>query len=297
MAITILEDRLEGTAADLGSLGSAASRGFFAYGVEGRDDLAIYQMYNALRAKGYAYGSQFPGITNLGLTRLVFESLGAGQFRGRAIYELVSPGAFSANSAVLIEDGGTIQQYTTRLMPGTKEPIWVDYSIKKTGSQSQAKDTFDAKVPWDYVPMNLFRAVRTIRVTTTTYKVPPQDYSDAANLVNSDVWCGKKPGYWLITEARVSLSTYENWFVTSATAYTKVDEDWSEYGILQQQQTGRFVPLDDAYVKTFTSKPYKPKVVDRGNGIVRVCPYNWTSFRNIFGFSVRPGQHTVTIQR
>lgn len=290
MAISILMDRLDGTAADLGSIGSIATRGFYVTGVDGRDDLAIAQIYNALRAQGLVYGSRFPGILNLGLTRLIYEAQGAGQFRGRAVYELVTPGAFSANSAFLIEDGSVLQPYETRLLPGTRVPILVGYEASKEGASKSTKDNFDAKVPDDYIPMRLLRPVRTIRVTSTTYRKPPSDVSLATGRVNKDQWCDLNPGFWLITEARTTLSTYENWYVVSATAYTKIDEDWSEYGILQQQQTGRFVPLDSGYVEKFTKRPYNinGKSVDRGNGIVRVCPYFATSFRAIFGFSVRP---------
>lgn len=297
---TIIMDTMIGTQASLGSQTSQISRGFYAYGVTGRDDLALGNVYIALGAQsGIRFGGKHPSFNNLGVTQIQLVAQGAGQFRGNVIYELVSPGSFTQNTAYLIEDAGTLQQYDTRLLPvdgfsGARQPIWTAYDPNKDGGNAptQAKK-FSEPVPWDYVTMRLMRPVRTIRVTSTSFQRPPADISDATGYVNSDTWLGKKPGWWLITEASTTLSAFEGWFSVTATAYTKNNEDWQEFGILQQQQTGKFVKLDPAYVQKFSAKPYKPFLVEQGNGIVRACPFDWTSFTSLFGFSTRPGQVTT----
>lgn len=297
MALIIQYDKIDGSLAEIGSQASRLSRGGFAYydPISSAPDpsIMLLDVYQKIRADGYRFGQQARGAPTLALTRMPIVPLGAGQFRFQLIYENVSPGNFTFNSAYLLEYGGMSQSYDTTFLPGSRIPIRVDYDPNQAGAPKDVK--FD-KVPEDYVKMRLPRTLRYVRVTQVTFGQPKNNLQDYLNYVNSDYWQGRRKGFWRLDDANTRISRYEGYYQQVAVALSRNTEDWSEGGVLQHQQTGRYVPLDQSYVLDAFSKPYGYAGGDSGyldsngsgfaryNGFVRVYPHPTVSFRQLFGF-------------
>ncbi len=295
MPLVILLDRLDGTFASLGSQGASATRGGFAHYQPFSDQppnhaLVVGDVFARLRDQGLRFGSRHPSFSNMGLTRIEIEPLGAGQFRFVLIYEVVTVGQFTANSAYIIEDGSVTQTYTTTFMPVTRQPIRVAWNAKSRGGILTEKEEREAGdsgegIASDFVPMNLMRPVRTIQVSQIILGRPKFDSGDFVGYVNQDQWRGKPPGFWMLVEHRVRQSVYEGYFSVTATAFTKNTEDWSEFGVLQSTITGKKARIDDKAVEYAIKEKYSPMTLRKYNGFVRAMPYPWVSFRWLFGFS------------
>lgn len=281
MPLVLLDDRIDGSVAELGSQGSIISRGGFAHYTPATDQPSdhagvIADVYNKIRANGNPFGSAHPRFGQLGLSRIPITPVGAGQFRYQLIYELRNPGSFGAASAYITEESSTIQNYTTTFMPGTREAIRVAFS-------SDGK--FPPDVPEDFVPMNLIRPVRTIRVTEVRFGQPKGNISSYVGYVNQDAWKGLPPGYWMLMEYATRANRMEGFYTTSATVYSKNLEDWSETGVLTNSITGKKAKIDKKDIQTVRTSKYQPQKIISYNGMVHVMPYPWTSFRQLLGFS------------
>jgi hypothetical protein len=292
MPLVLIPDTIEGSGAEIGSQGSVVARGGYAHYNPVTDQpsdnaTVIADVYEKIRNSGNAFGSSHPRFKQLGLTRIPITPLGAGQFRYQLIYELTNPGSFGATSAYITEEGSTIQNYTTTFMPGTREAIRVDYK-----GLTRANTGFGGTIilpgqpiQEDFVPMNLVRPVRTIRVTQVKFGRPKGDISSYVGYVNQDQWKGLPRGYWMLMEYTTRANRMEGFYTTSATAYSKNLEDWSETGVLVNSITGKKAKIKDADIETVKKFKYEPQKIVRYDGLVHVMPYPWTSFRALLGFS------------
>jgi hypothetical protein len=294
MPLVLLDDLIDGSMAEIGSQGSIVTRGGFAHYTPASDqpvDSAgvIADVYERIKGNGKPFGSVHPRFPNLGLTRIPITPLGAGQFRYQLVYELVNPGSFGANSAYITEESSTIQNYTTTFMPGTREAIRVGFTTKDANFNPQGTSTYDQPayetVPDDFVPMNLIRPVRTIRVTEVRFGKPKGNISSYVGYVNSDTWKGLPKGYWMLMEYATRSNRMEGFYTTAATVYSKNTEDWSETGVLTNTITGKKAKIADSDLKIVRTAQYQPQKIIKYNGLVHVMPYPWTSFRALLGFS------------
>jgi hypothetical protein len=210
-----------------------------------------------------------------------------------------------------LTDDSYLVQTTSALVPGTRTPIRATYT-----DSSNSANTFS-----DLVMMKFDRQARAIGVTALRYTRPSGGWQDRVGYVNNGDWPANfvttpsglgipgaeigqttgrvtilqraattySTGFWKLTRYRTTWNQ-QGYTIVEAQAATKVFEDWSEYGVLQNRQTGRypFGGLDageaQGIIDSLKGPAYTHGIIASGNGIVRVGPAPTTDFFSIFGF-------------
>jgi hypothetical protein len=308
----IKSDTLVGSELGITSTTETCSRGFVVDGCTAFNGDGSAALYGVLAAPGFPQlRTPHPYRPNLLLMEIQVQPISDTMVRANCIYQLPQ---YNGASAYIIEDNASLQSYTTTFLPGARTPIRTSWTDNGTS------DPYNKKlgVPEDIVPMNLLRPVRSISVKQVilgrpkylqkpqgfndwfqsfqipaVQDAPPPSFTGAApagigpasfvGCVNKTPWLGLPAGFWLLTAFSTTISRFDGYYSTQATAITKNFEDWSEFGILQNKQTGRYVTVTESDVSKIRNSPYAYGVF-RGNGVVRVGAYPPTDFFGLFGF-------------
>ena len=245
-------------------------------------------LWAAMTAAGMpAAGSLYPGRTNCFLRTTQVFGLSHDMARVKLIYEPFE----GTNTSVIIRVGASLSTYQTNKLPGTQQPIAVEWVPTDT--------TKYKPIPLDYVPIVAMRPMR--RVSVTQLRAGILDVAEAASfaeyvgMVNSTTWFGKGPGSYIISGADATISKYSGYYQRTVEAMNQGLDKWSHYGVLRSAQTGKFAGgaiggTDDinTQLSTLVAMSYMPKSIrypaSSTKGVVRVDPYDWTDFTPIFGF-------------
>lgn len=317
-------DTLQGSEIEVTATTETAVRAFYIENlivIPGQESAALRSVFYAVDDKGQPFPQlRQAHPTNPNLLNLSVRVVPASDSSAWAYCNYQIP-IYQGASAYIIEDSSSLQSITTNFLPGSRAPIRVGYDSTKDSGIEQAADDGDNSIiiPQDVVPMSLLRPVRSLTVRQiilgrpkylqkqTGFSdwfngfaipsppgTPPPGFTGAANAgvgpasfvgcVNSYPWLGLPTGYWLLTGFTSRLSKFDNYYETVATAITKNFEDWSEFGILRQKQTGRYVPVSNQELAKARNGGYSYGV-QQFQGVVRVGAYPPTDFTGIFGFS------------
>jgi hypothetical protein len=294
VAAELMLDRVIGTDIDVRGNFARYTRGGYAKGlpvVAGNEHEMLWSIMsipNCPRA-----GDTLPGHPALYFANFQATPLGGshegGQARCRFVYETPQSLATGVTpTSYVITSGVHSVGYQTDLIPGTRVPI-------RTGD-FVSTDFPDARVPADNVLMNITRAHRVLRVSALRLGDPDDDKGDLVDHVNDGQWRGKGIGFWKLSGYETSVSKYGGYYQLAMEAESRVFEDWSETGLLEDRLSGKKVPVTEPDIAIMMGLPYaygvifprKPKATfeaDHEAGLVRAGPYPLTNFNAIFGFS------------
>jgi hypothetical protein len=238
-----------------------------------------------------AIGAAHPTRSNLILASIGVYGIAADIARVELNYE---PFGGAPGVSYVIEISSSAATYESNMMPKTKTPIAVKFT--------PAVPDKDFAIPMGLVTMTMLRPLA--RVVVTQLRQGTLDVNTcatfAANVgnVNNALWMKYPAGAWLITNAGAAVSKYSGTYQTRIEATRQGDDLWSYYGVLQNQQTGKFAYEEQqvgltsgtaAQLAALVAKPYAPLTMDPpsgtgSNGIVRVDPYAAINFSTLFGF-------------
>jgi hypothetical protein len=239
--------------------------------------------------------ASYPGLK---LTRRQFIPLNGGLIRCFLTFE--TPFGFAAQSSYIIRNSAFLGNVETNMLPGSRRA-----PLSVPGFSRAEVDGEDSSIKDDVVTLRIFRPMRQISVSVLAFGSPTSDGGDYIGTVNDDDWpvlvegmTSKPTGYWLMNKYETMTSKYQGFFTVEAAALTRTNEDWSEYGILRSRKTGKYAMVTDTQdpprwdyaAEAVAVKPYKYGVMYRkpGAGILRVGPYETTSFASLFGFGTKP---------
>jgi hypothetical protein len=172
----------------------------------------------------------------------------------------------------VIRDGSILSPAQTQVFPDTWSPLVVRWK-----NPAAATDIIE-----DTGTISFARPTRSIVCTGEVNGRPPSTWLKAIGTVNSRLWQGLKPGYWLCggveSETRNQGSTYS----VQVTFLSRVHVDWSEYVLARNFNTGKFVPVPARDAQALKDKAYEWGFVIDPAGITRVCPYRTSNFQGIF---------------
>jgi hypothetical protein len=265
--------------------------------VEGLDTsvdehLLLWQVLQVLAANNYTFDPPTaldPTLPNIILRRVRVVGVTADTCL-IALYwqtpDLGPPTIFSIRNAT------RLASYQTDLLPGTRKPLRIPDVIVKGGYT----------VPGDNVLFNFLRPLEEIGIYSLTYGSPRVNNGNVGR-VNDRAWPnvapslptfgGHKPndyqknkGYWLLSEWTTDTQKYSGYYSTQGSAVSRVNEDWSESGMLIDRATGKRVELidSDATATAMMAPEYSYGIIYASEGMIRVGPYDVTNFSTIFGF-------------
>jgi hypothetical protein len=177
------------------------------------------------------------------------------------------PGSFFAR------DDTSVVTVQTNLLPGTRRPIRCSWKDPKDPNNSVATD---------YCPIKYQAPYRVIQISGKILGMPPAGQRQMIRHVNNADWVGHPKGYWLMERYTGDTKDRGNSFDLSCQVASWEEHDWSEYGILRNHHTGRFVQVTDQEMDDLVAMPYKYGIIPR-NGVVRVGPYREANFAALFG--------------
>ncbi|HEV7297936.1 MAG TPA: hypothetical protein VGN72_01120 [Tepidisphaeraceae bacterium] len=185
-------------------------------------------------------------------------------------------------TAYIVRDDAFLQQVETNLIPGTFVPIRVNWQ-----NPSEATE----KVPADNITFSFGIPIRAISISGLAYG-SPNTYQGSVGMVNAGTWAGKAAGHWRLDRYASEINKQEGTYTYNAMAVSRAYGDWSEWGVLRNQQTGRYIPIASADRTAALALAYSYGIIyptatpDTSNkGFVRVGPYQTTNFETIFGFT------------
>jgi hypothetical protein len=189
---------------------------------------------------------------------------------------------FGTPTAYLLRHSTVLTSYQTDLLPGTRIPLRIKdaYDLITDGGISTG-----FKIPGDNVLFTFLKPLESIQVYALTYG-QPKDSRASVGKVNNNDWQGKAKAMWLLSEWTTDQYKYSGYYTLNAAAISRVDEDWSESGILINRQTGKKIHVQDenTTAQAMMAQPYSFGIIYNNNGMMRVGPYGMTDFLALFGF-------------
>jgi len=174
-----------------------------------------------------------------------------------------------------IRDATSVVSESTQLMPNTRKPIRVTYSIDGT-TEINKSATLQFLVPHRQIVVTGMADVSRISLIRAS-----------VGMVNANPWLGLGRAYWLFAGLDTVVGSYDfgspsgtRWSV-QATFITKNHEDWSSYA-LATYPTGDYVPISEGLVNDIRGTTYQPNFIVRGNGIIRAMMYPVIDFGSVF---------------
>lgn len=161
----------------------------------------------------------------------------------------------------------------------------------------QDPDDPDNFVPDDYIKMTYDRPFRSIQLTGLIYGSPipsalpgqlqfgppPTAQRDAIGCVNDAFFYGFPRAYWRVDAYETDTRTNQSYYTVQAELNTRKTEDWSETGILRNQQTGRYVKVKQSDIDHLLAAPYVWGDIEMPDaGIIRIGFYEPINFAAIF---------------
>lgn len=132
----------------------------------------------------------------------------------------------------LIRDSTTLEQVQTQVMPG---PDKTPFRIRYTDPDNPGNNIVDT------LALGLTKTVRNLDITHISYGQPPTNIRPNVNYVSSATFLGLPLGFWKLTRFESDISVFAGSYQCTSSISTRGSEDWSEYGILRNSQTGRYV--------------------------------------------------------
>jgi hypothetical protein len=177
----------------------------------------------------------------------------------------------------VVEDDTGLQTESSQLCPGPlKTPLVVSF-------RDAALKYYDYQgtVEWQ----------RPVRVITLSGSLKPgrspAPYRAAVGKVNSDKFLDLDPGYWLVSGLQSRTLDGGKTFSISLQIASRQNDDWSQYVIAKDRNTDQFFVVADNVKNDLAGKPYAYGVTlpngKNDKGIIRVGPYETTSFSTLFG--------------
>jgi hypothetical protein len=187
-------------------------------------------------------------------------------------------GSFTSPVAYIYRDSSYLTQATTNMVPGSRKPIRLSW-----GNPAASAD----KVPEDLLTISYMRPMAKKSVTALLTGDPDINIQRAVGKVNDGTWANGDAGYWLCTNIDIETRKYTGLYSISVELASKIDEDWSEYGVLFNPKSGKYVKVRDADITTLLGMPYAKGLQypggDATKGIVKVGPYDEADFDFLFG--------------
>lgn len=275
MATEIIWDTVEDSSAEAFGIIKRHARGALITGLDTSVTPAD-MLWSVLSLPGVPVtGQSHPTRPELKYNRVLLRGVSGDSVRAQFIYETFNPSGPA--SAYYITHDSFTQSFQTNMVPGTRVPIRVSYEDPVTG----------LKIPEDYVTFTFDRTMKAISVTALIYG-NPEGSTDGAyvNRANDSAWQGLPIGYWRTLRYKTSYAKFSGYYQKEMTALTKVDEDWSEMGILRNSVTGRFAKVLESNITACLSATYAYGIQPGTStlGFVRVGPYRTANFASIFGF-------------
>lgn len=203
-----------------------------------------------------------PGITygNIARVRILFETS-----------RLIGP---TPIETFAVEDTTNLGSGTTQLLPYALTPLKVYGNAEDDDPENGPKDIATIGLP---IPM------RSIVLYGLFEERPSEDILSVTRHVNHAEWQGLPKGYWLCSGPRTRWSNLDEMYRVSVAFTTKQEEDWSEYQILRDPDTGRPWPVDDELVEGLKEDEYEFGINHQYDGILKVGPFRAANFTSIFG--------------
>lgn len=181
----------------------------------------------------------------------------------------------------VVTDTTSTERVTTGFCPGPDGvPIQLIVAWKDKNNKNN-------NVVWPGT-MSYDRTLRTVTSTGIVTAAQLNKYRQYANYVNKTPWNGLGIAYWRLSVLQTSTIDLGAHYTVQLQAQADTSRDQSEYiGARNPNAANRVIVVDPAEMKKLAGQAYAPLSVLNRNatvGIIRSCPYNWTNFRNIFGF-------------
>lgn len=279
MATEIILDTVENSSAEMfGSTGRHV-RGGMAVGLDTSGSPADL-MWSVLSLPGMpTAGQAHPTQPALRFNRVLMQGASGNAVKFQLVYETFNP--FGPASAYFITDDTYVSNYTTNMLPITRQPIRCS-SVGVDGGLD---------IREDFVPMSFYRPMRAVNVTALVYGSPDGDPNGIhVGEVNNATWRGLPVGYWLLMRYYTNFSKYHGYYQKELQAVSRVTEDWSETGILRNTQTGRFAKIAPGAIEGNLANSYNfgyipNEAATSTHGFVRIGPYQLGNFDILFGFN------------
>lgn len=289
MAATVIWDTVEGQEFDLGTIQGYRLRTALIKDLDltdTPDPEALDKAIAALGADGLAWLSTFSTLyTAFRLTRIIIKPITAKMVRAYMYYTL--PEIIGA-SAYIVRDRTSFTKRRTNCIPGTRQPLLVDYIQNQDGSTGTG-GTPVLTIPPDTYYIEIDYPIRQISIYQILFGRPTTFPSNIC-FANSATWQGLPAGYWKLDEYYTEVSRYSGNYTVEAAFSSRVIEDWSETQIAVDKRTGRTVKLDSGLTDTVNALPYTygpiyPTSGPNGKGYARTGPFPTVSFSTLTGIS------------
>lgn len=240
--------------------------------VTGTSDSEV--LLNLLDAGGFpAFGSGLVGHPGYFLARVNMQA-SSSKFR-RVYFDLVfSTDAGGDVNAYIIRDRTGLAQIQTQKIGGK----WLRMDYLKDG----------VALPKDNLTIIVQRPMRSFQVTRIIAGEPSDTIRNAVGKANNATWKGLPVGYWLLTEVSTDLARYGGYYQLTISASTKVSEDWSTFGVMQNKNDGKFITATNAQLAALIATGYSYDITYADgsilSGVAKVGPYDLVDFSTVFGF-------------
>jgi hypothetical protein len=223
-------------------------------------------------------GSGATEIANLRLVKHVLKPFNYNTINVALVYRT---DAFEGEllSSYLLTDSSRLVRERTNMLPGTRFPLALSWE-----SQTDSND----KVPEDLLTIEYEKAFRVIRIAQIIYSAPPTAQRESLGRVNDAAYYGYPIGYWRVDGYETTNNIKTGQRQVLAEMASRVDEDWSTYGILVNRHTGKYVKVDPSTTAALVADDYiygttTILVSGKETGVMKVGPHKLADFTSIFG--------------
>jgi hypothetical protein len=254
-------------------------RGGWVYGL----DTTLPQpeiLASALSATGMpADGSAFPAtaLARAILVRIVVSAIRGRKTKARVLlfyeqptFNTVTEGA----SVFILERNRSSVWVEAQLHPKDKKPMRFKWA--------NPRDAND-KRPEANATIRHLKPILTLTASGYIIGSPPTAYESAYKKVNNATWNGYPKAYWLYMGAFDRTDDNGTSYSIRLEFLNNVDEDWSQYEVYRDPNTGLLLPVADAHVAELKALPYAYGF-DTRNGIIKTGMYDLANFTTAFGF-------------
>jgi hypothetical protein len=206
-------------------------------------------------------------------------------------------------TAYVIRDRGYMTEWETEFLFGSKrQPLFLvhEYETVFTSPIDKDKTTLRSRMT-DAARHRALRPMKVLNVSGLKYGTPPAAIKNSLGYVNDATWQGLDKGYWLMMDYQTDVAKFAGYYTYSASAITKIREDWGEPSMLRDHLAGKLVQIDpDAkraaqLAEDFMKQPYEYGMKQLTTtdsvsgttlmkGLGKIGDYETTSFSAIFGF-------------
>lgn len=290
MAVTLVPDIIEGAQIETAPGDLRITRVFLALNIPTTTPSAVLPL--SLGADGLPrWGEAHPDVPSASVQRYIVRGTGE-PFSARidVIYQQASVGAFATWYVV---DDTVLAEEMTEINDGGG-PIRAKFTPPPTTTTPGFSPAVGGPPPlYFYGPVPRLRPRRTLTVTGLVTRPPKGDILDAIGCVNSQVWEGKRPGWWLCTRARAEAHLFtkqlvaESGFQPRGMSVTygfasRVRRNWMEFFGYRDHQ-GKLVNISQKAVYDALAGEYQYDQIEFEKFSI-IGNYPMLDFRDTFGF-------------